>query len=755
MSVLVKKNNSNLQSYDANQSHLVPANPSAHVVPTLATANQDLNLHDILSILKRRKWALIVPLLLTLAAVLFYTLSIPPSYRANAMIQIEREGVQVVNFGQTGKAGGSFELDKDPFFRTRYEMLKSRVLAKQVIESLKLKSSLAPKKKKSSFSVSGITSLFGQKDQARNPSSLSAINYNAIFSKNLSIKPVAGTHLVKITYEAPTAQQAKAVVTTLIDTFIKSLVDSKSETGEYAKNFLGQKLAETKERLKNSEEALVKYSNEKGILSVDDRQTRHVNKLQNLDSALVQAEIRRIEAESLYNQMKQVGSVSTVLTNPVITNLKARLVTLEGDYQEMLKTFKPGYPDMQRLQQQINNSKQKLTQEKANIQRSMRADYLAAQRQEDKIRAELSQFNRKMFKMQDNSLDYNTLKREVETNGKLYNSLLQRFEEVNVASAVNTSTVSIIEPAVKPIERYRPRPKLNMLLGLFSGLLLGLAYAFLREALDQSIKGSDDLERVSGLPVLGMIPKVTKASIKKQLALVSRKFPQSPAAEAYRIVATNLRFMAGPENERVMLITSVNPQDGKSVTATNIACAYAQMGHKVLLVDADIRNSSLHEKLGINNKLGLSNYLKGEIDLVGITQPVKKIQGLYAITSGDFHVDPVSLLSHERMSYLTTQGATIFDYVIIDAPPVAGFADALVLSSLASATLLVAQEDELNSKHIQQVLKQLSRVTNNVLGFLLVKVNKSKLDTKFYKRYSKKRSKQQKALLSNDKPKYA
>jgi len=173
---------------------------------------------------------------------------------------------------------------------------------------------------------------------------------------------------------------------------------------------------------------------------------------------------------------------------------------------------------------------------------------------------------------------------------------------------------------------------------------------------------------------------------------------------------------------------------------------------KVLLVDADIRNSSLHKKLNVNNKLGLSNYLKGEVDLVGITQPVKNIQGLYAITAGEYDADPVSLLSHERMSYLTTQGATIFDYVIIDAPPVIGFADSLVLSSLSSATLVVAQEDSLDAGTIQHMLKQLSRVKNNVLGFLLVNVKKPKTDAKFYKKYHRKKSKQ--ALLTN-KTKYA
>jgi capsular exopolysaccharide synthesis family protein len=451
--------------------------------------------------------------------------------------------------------------------------------------------------------------------------------------------------------------------------------------------------------------------------------------------------------------MKKVGSVSTVLTNPVITSLKARLVQLEGDYQEMLKTFKPNYPDMRRLQQQINSAQGKLNKEMVNIQRSMGADFKAAKRQEDKIRSELVQFNRTMRDLQDSGVDYNNLKREVVSSGNVYNNLLQRLEEVNIASAANTSSISIVEPAITPISKYRPKPKMNVLLGLLSGLILGLALAFLREALDKSIKSTEDLEKMTGLPILGMIPRVTKSSMKKHLDLITSKMPGSPAAEAYRILATNIRLIFDRNDEHVMLITSINSAEGKSTTASNIACAYAQMGKKVLLVDADIRNASLHNKLGVNNKLGLSHYLKGEIDLVGITQPVKNIPGLYAIAAGEYEVDPVSLLSHERMSYLTTQGASIFDYVIIDAPPVAGFADTLILTSLATSTLIVAQEDTLDARSIKNVLGQLSRVKNNIVGFLLVNVKKPNVNEKYYSKYHAKHSKY--ALLENKKIKYA
>ncbi|TCJ86895.1 GumC family protein [Cocleimonas flava] len=751
MSVLTKQtNNTHLQPIDGK----VLAIPTSQQQAPMLETPKEMSMRDIFGILNRRKFTILLTLLAVLALALLYTFSTKPSFRANAIIQIEREGAEIVSFGNTQQTSTGYS-ENDPFFRTRYEMLRGRVIAQRVIEDLNLENSLVPKQtEESSFSLSKLLKTIGlAEDKPKLANNNQTIDYSAVFLENLFVQPIGGTHLVEVFYEASSPQEAKAVVTSLLDNFIKLQIETKSETGEYAKEFLTKQIEDAGDRLRSAEETLVKYANENGILGVDENQTRQVKKLENLDNALVQAEIRRIEAESLYLQMKKAGSVSTVLTNPVITSLKARLVQLEGDYQEMLKTFKPNYPDMKRLQQQINSARGKLQKEMGNIQRSMEADYRAAKRQEDKIRSELGQFNSTMRDLQDSGVDYNNLKREVESSSKVYNSLLQRREEVSVASAANTSSISIVEPAVLPVNKYRPRPKMNIMLGLLSGLILGLAFAFLRESLDQSIKSSDDLEKVTGLPVLGMIPRVTKSSMKKQLDLIAHKVPHSPAAEAYRILATNIRLMFNNESEHVMLITSIHSGEGKSTTATNIACSYAQMGKKVLLVDADIRNASIHTKLEINNKRGLSHYLKGESDLVGITQPVKSIPGLYAITAGDYEIDPVSLLSHERMSYLTTQGSTIFDYVIIDAPPITGFADTLVLSSLATSTLIVAQEDNLEARTIKNVLGQLRRVKNNVSGFLLVNVKNPSVNAKYYSKYHSK--KKQKALLENKKLKYA
>ena len=169
-------------------------------IPTIQQShNKELTLHDILGILKRRKWSIILPILLTVGLAVLYTLSTPPSYRANALVQIEREGAQIVTTGQTSRSAGVFDADKDPFFRTRYEMLKSRSLSLKVIEDLNLESILAPKKKETLLSVSGLMKAIGLKSDSQNKVKAS-IDYSALFQKGLLVQPIDGTHLVEVVY---------------------------------------------------------------------------------------------------------------------------------------------------------------------------------------------------------------------------------------------------------------------------------------------------------------------------------------------------------------------------------------------------------------------------------------------------------------------------------------------------------------------------------------------------------------------------
>lgn len=716
--------------------------------PPAPAPEKELSIRDVFSILGRRKWTILFTIMFTVLFALLFTFSTKPTYVAGATIQIEREGPQVVSFGQTEAKSTTTDSLQDPFFRTRYEMLKSRVLALKVIDQENLENSLRtagdpPEKLKPFFDFFALPDLgkyFEFDDDSAGPGGIKKkpeVDITDLFAAKLHVEAINETHLVQIFFAGSSAIEAQNTVNSIINNFIQLQIDTKSETGEYAKGFLKGELEKARVSLQDAEEKLVKYSNKNGILSIDTGQTRYVQKLNNLSAALVDAEIRRTAAESIYREMQNTGTVSTVITNPVITSLKGRLVTLESEYQEKLKLFKPGYPDMQRLLQQVNDAKRQLQAELRTIGGSLQSDYESAKRQEDKLRSEVDLFNKKLYSLQGSSTEYNTLKRDVDSSGSLYNGLLKRFEEVGVASSANanTSNITIIDPAREPRKKYRPNPKLNILVGTLAGLLLGLGLAFLRDSLDQSIKTPDDLQKLTGLSVLGSIPRPDRSS-KRNLALASKVAPNSQFAEAYRIFAANMRFQSNQEAEQVLLVTSALEGEGKSTTACNLACAYAQMGMRVLLIDADLRLPSIHKKIGIPNTTGLSDYLGNETDLVGITQTIKAITNLFVITAGNYKDDPMRMLSSEKMAYLISQASERFDFVIIDSAPASGLAETLVLSSLATRTLIVT--DELNMKNqsdrIKRTVDSLNRIKQNVCGFLIVNAKETSQDRKYHHR---------------------
>lgn len=705
---------------------------------------RELSLHDIFSILWRRKWLILFSMLLTLMIALLFTLSAKPTYRANATLQIERQGPEVVSFGKTESLAGEVDSLNDPFFRTRYETLKSRKLLKRVIADTNLRASLTGENDQPS-AIDNIREdmmvFLGFSKKTRQSKSQLLVDFSALLLQRLLVQPIDKTHLVEIYYEGSSAQEAKDVVSSLVHHFITSQIDSRSETEDFAKEFLTKKVDDARRRLHTSEENLVAYSNAKGILGIDEAQTRHVTTLNQLNSALVQAEVARSAAESKYTQMQRSGNTLNALSNPVIVNLKARLVGLEGEYQEKLKIFKPSYPDMQYLNQQIVDIRTKLQLETATIKNAsnnrLKATYLAAKSQERRLRDELARFNQRLRKLQNSGIDYNKLKREVESNARLYKRLLQRIEEVNIASSVNTSSITIIDPAVKPIKKYRPRPALNLILGLLSGLFLGLGLAFLREALDQSMRSTEDLQRITGLPVLGLIPQPKRIK-EKEMSMATVLKPNTPFSEAYRVLSANVRFTLGDQHGKVLLVTSSLPNEGKTTTVCNMACAYAQMGMKVLLIDADLRKPTVAKKLRIYNKRGLSNFIEGEDDLLSVTQQIKAVKGLYVITSGSCLGDVIGMISHEKMRFLITQAEQKFDFVIVDSPPVGGFADTLLLSSLVSSTLIVADESKLHLAKVRHTMTQLMRIKSTVVGFLLLNSsNPLVTDSRYEKHYRK------------------
>ena len=707
------------------------SNVVPYVAPPTALPTPALTIEDIWRRLWRNKWIFLVTALSVMLVTAYMTWTTVPTYRAGATIQIEKDGVKVVNFGTVDANGPNLGVD-DPFFRTQYEQLKSRKLAEIVIKNLNLQQRLFARPVEIGFFDTLMHLAFGKKNETTDAKQDIAQNEVNAFISGLYVEPVERTHLVKIYYESPDPVLSADIVNALIDAYIKDSINNQTATDSYAKTVLDSELEKARDRLTMQEAKLVEYAKQNNILEVNNSQATQEKKLEDLNGALAQAERSRIQAESVMSQGQKHGNVKDVLTNPVVEGIKKNLVELEAEYQEKLKIFKPAYPDMQLLDQQIREMRRQLQSEMGGLKQSLQADYTSAKKLEDDLRIQLDQYKQELVDQRDRSIEYNALKREVETSRNLYDGLLQRMKEVSVASNVTSSNIKIVDAAVPPPDMFRPKKSLNMIIGVLAGVLLGIGAALLRETLRQSITSVGELQALSGLPVLGTVPHVRNMA-EPNLAMAAIRDMGSSFAEAYRVAAANLRFvLPGGHAPRITLITSVNPAEGKSTSAVNIALSQAQQGLKVLLIDADLRKPTIHFKMGLSNQKGLSNFLTGEVDIASVTQASRDAKGLYIVTAGVIVSDPVKLLAGNTMAQLLNLALQHFDSVIIDAPPVVGFADTLYLSSMAQATLLVADEDRINRKRLLNAIEQLQRIKPNLVGFLMVKSQQPMTDYRYY-----------------------
>lgn len=673
-------------------------------------------------ILVKRRWLVLGILAAVVALALIATLMMPPIYRATAVLQIDRESVQILQVEGVGNA----EAAAPDFLTTQYELLQSRSLAERVANELNIDAATVARLDATGWWQRATSALRPQSSDGAEPGGETEAEADqlanlgqavGIVRQGLTVEPVRNSRLVRVHFDSTLPAFSARVVNAVADGFIAHAIERKFDASSYASRYLEEQLALAKGRLEESERALVDFASRENIVaSGESGQSLESQNLGALNEALAAAQSERIRAQAAWNQVSGGGALPAgAISNSILNTLQQQRATLNAQYQQQLQTYKPDYPSMQALQGQIEEVDRQIEQERASVRASIRAEYDAAQSRENMLVAQLNTLRTRTLDVDNRSIDYNILRREADTNRQLYDSLLQRYKEVGVAAGagVGTNNISIVDRAMVPTSRYKPSLPLNLAIGLMLGLMLGVLVAFVLEFLDDTIKTPEDLEQHLRLALLGVVPNLRKGTVAEALA-----DPRSAFSESYRSVRTALQFSTDRGVPKVLLVTSPSAAEGKSTTALTLARNFAQLGKRVLLVEADLRNPSLHRVTGMRAELGLSSVLAGAASISQVIRDTDD-ERLQVILAGPLPPNPAELLSGSRLLSMLTIAAEKYDQVIIDGPPVLGIADAPILSNVVSGTLLVVHSGKTRIKTAQSAIKRLAAARAHLIGGLL------------------------------------
>jgi succinoglycan biosynthesis transport protein ExoP len=700
------------------------------------TAESGLHFRDLLRIFVKRKWTIVAIFLLSAAISVVLTYLAAPLYRASMTIQIERLTPQVFNYKDVTPVEGEY-YDTGDFYYTNYELLKSRAIAERAADDLGLKggSAAAGALGKSVAPSAGFLREWLNRLRGGGPPPVAVdpavVQENAIVGAiqgSLAVEPVRRSKLVRLHFDSTDPFFAAKAVNTIAQAFININLERRFEASAYAKTFLEEKLLQTKSKLEDSERELVRFSRDLEIINVDEKQNIYSQNLQEFSTAAARAEQERIRAESVMAQAQENPESLAILQDhrnfQTFQALKAQKAKLESEYQENLKVYKPAFPRMQQLQGQIVEVDAQLRAELEEIRKSAGSNLKGARQQETQLKEKLARTKREMIELQQRSIRYSILKREVDTNRSLYDGLLSRLKEVGVAGGVGLNNISIVDKAQVPMVPFKPSLSRNLSLGLMIGLLVGLMVAWLLEHMDDSIRFVEDVERETGTAVLGAVPKLKPAEAARvnPIAISPHADPTSAFSEAYRSARTALQFSTASGTPRRLVVTSTSKGEGKSTTAVALAINLAQMGKPVLIVDADLRNPALHKILGLDNTAGLSNYLTGSIEPSEVIRETE-IPNLYVMTTGPLPPNPVELLSSIKLLNLLSQCEEDYAHVVLDGPPVIGIADAIVLCNQVENSVFVIESGRTRRGHAKAALKRLQQAGVHPLGVILTKID--------------------------------
>lgn len=691
-----------------------------------------ISLEEVWKVLHGNRVTILSVMALGLAVAMVYDYVTPPVYRSTATLQIDREQPSYANISE--QTTPQFPEHPD-YLETQYKVLQSRSLARRAMLELGLRE-------------------LPELVQNVDPEELASIAPDEIhpralddFQNRLTVRPSKGTRLVEVSFDSVDPELAPQVVNRLSELFIDRNLEARWSATQKASEWLEQQLESLEQKLQASETALQQYALEHSILFVEERKDITTEKLAQLEQQLTEAEGERVDKQSLALLVEDVvrrnGELPGSLGSEAYHNLQGELAELRRELSRLLVTFSEGYPAVKRTRGEIEQIEAAIEAEKRRLLSAVQEDYQVAQNREELLRAASSDQRTRVNTISDDFIQYNLLKRDAETNRELYEGLLQRMKEAGVAAGLRASNIAVLDPAERPLEPHSPNKALDSLAGLSGGLLLGVALAFVRDQLSTVVRTPEEVERLTRLPLLAVVPRTRRPATRKlltkpmdgdqtaQTAMV-RWDPEQNLSEAYRTLRSSV-LIGLDDSMRRILLTSSQPQEGKTTVSLNLACSLAQLGRSVLLIDADMRRPDCHHQLEIDPQPGLHGVLAGESDLDEAIRP-STIGGLSLLPAGKATNEAADLLHSPRLATLLEEAAERYDHVVIDSPPSLTLPDSRTIARYVEGLVLVVS-DKTERASLKRTKRSFDDAGVRFLGFVMNRVDLGRPEYGYYRSY--------------------
>ena len=686
-----------------------------------------LDVRFILANIRRRLvWILAILALSVLAGVL-YTMFQAPLYTAQTSVQINNQSEQVLRQGED--LDNSTNVYDERFLKTQTDILRSRGLAVRVAQKLKL------------FGNPAFAEAMGANGAAGLPEAVERDLTIGLLQGHLTVDLPYDSRIVTIAFTGGDAALTARIANAFASEFIQSNLQRKYDSSAYARQFVSNQLAETKQKVEVSERALNAYARSAGLIRTPEASTGGekgsggsaggggsvtTSSLLQLNSAANDARQARIAADVRWQTFNAVPLTSTkeVLGNGTYQTLLTQRAGLEAKLQEVRAEHLDDYPGVREIKAQLAEINRQMASTAANVRNSVRADLTSATAAEQELAAQVTSLKGDTLSEQDRSVQYNLLAREADTNRALYDGLLQRYKELNAAAGVATSNVAIIDQAEAPLGPSSPNHTRDIFLALILGVFLAGLMVVGSIQLDDAIRVPEDMETKLGLPLLGIVPQ---SEGDPQEALLD---PKSQLSEGYNALRASLLHATPAGLPAVLLITSAQPGEGKTTTAQAVSLTLARLGKTVVLVDGDLRRPAVHRVFGVANERGLSTLLTSLDLLDSVIQPSSEPR-LSLIPSGPVPASPTELIASNRFRALIDQMAEKFDVVVIDSPPILGLADAPTMSAMVDGVVFVVEAGRSRRGGLKAALRRLRGMRPNLIGGVLTKFDTTQAANKY------------------------